>query len=569
MSPPIITNVRTGRDASVKGVLHAGKTGHVYVHDARDCSLIRYSEAMVPQENMWVLPTKEGARMLPGANGGVEWSPMAINPGLGLSYAVNLHQPMTYHVESSPYPGGKLWLGGAFKVIPTEEQWGNVTAVDYNTGKIRWQVKTPQPMMGGALSTAGGLVFAGEANGYFKAYDAETGSILWKFQAGAGVNAPATSYSVDGKQLSSSAPAATPRSTTSAGTTSSRLHWWSDRLHPLRVIRAVVNEALAALGAEFGALYSPIGRPSIPPEKLLRAMLLQAFYSIRSERLLMERLEYDLLFRWFVGIGVDEAAWDHSTFSKNRDRLLAGDIAAKFLASVLARPKVKQLLSTDHFSVDGTLIDAWASMKSIKPKDGAGTPPADGGGRNADADFHGERRTNETHASTTDPDARLYRKGSGKEAKLCFMGHGLMENRHGLLVDACLTQADGHAERVAALQMIEPRADRPTAITLGADKAYDVEDFVNELRSMKVTPHVAQNISGRRSAIDRRTTRHAGYAVSQRIRKRIEEAFGWVKTIAGQAKTRFRGRERVGWAFVFAAAAYNLVRLPKLVAAPT
>ena len=264
------------------------------------------------------------------------------------------------------------------------------------------------------------------------------------------------------------------------------------RDHPLRVIRAVVNEALAALGAEFGALYSPIGRPSIPPEKLLRAMLLQAFYSIRSERLLMERLEYDLLFRWFVGIGVDEAAWDHSTFSKNRDRLLAGDIAAKFLASVLARPKVKQLLSTDHFSVDGTLIDAWASMKSIKPKDGAGTPPVDGGGRNADADFHGERRTNETHASTTDPDARLYRKGSGKEAKLCFMGHGLMENRHGLLVYACLAQADGHAERVAALQMIEPRADRPTAITLGADKAYDVEDFVNELRSMKVTPHVAR-----------------------------------------------------------------------------
>ena len=200
VSPPIITNVRDREGRTVKGVLHGGKTGHVYVHDARDCSLIRYSEAMVPQENMWVLPTKEGARMLPGANGGVEWSPMAINPGLGLSYAVNLHQPMTYHVESSPYPGGKLWLGGAFKVIPTEEQWGNVTAVDYNTGKIRWQVKTPQPMMGGALSTAGGLVFAGEANGYFKAYDAETGAILWKFQAGAGVNAPATSYSVDGKQ---------------------------------------------------------------------------------------------------------------------------------------------------------------------------------------------------------------------------------------------------------------------------------------------------------------------------------------------------------------------------------
>jgi PQQ-dependent dehydrogenase (methanol/ethanol family) len=200
VSPPIITTV-AGRDGRpVKGVLHAGKTGHVYIHDARDCSLIRFSEAMVPQENMWVLPTKEGARMLPGANGGVEWSPMAVNPNLGLSYAINLHQPMTYHVESTPYPKGKLWLGGAFKVIPAEEQWGNVTAVDYNTGKIRWQVKTPQPMIGGALATAGGLVFAGEGNGQFKAYDAETGAVLWKFQAGAGVNAPPASYTVDGKQ---------------------------------------------------------------------------------------------------------------------------------------------------------------------------------------------------------------------------------------------------------------------------------------------------------------------------------------------------------------------------------
>ncbi|MER9586556.1 IS5 family transposase [Mesorhizobium sp. M0276] len=345
------------------------------------------------------------------------------------------------------------------------------------------------------------------------------------------------------------------------------------RDHPLRRIRAIVNEALAALEREFAALYSPIGRPSIPPEKLLRAMLLQAFYSIRSERLLMERLEYDLLFRWFVGIGVDDAAWDHSVFSKNRDRLLEGDIAAKFLAAVLAQPKVKKLLSTDHFSVDGTLIEAWASMKSVKPKDGPsgghGEPPADGGGRNAEADFHGERRSNETHTSTTDPDARLYRKGRGKEAKLCFMGHGLMENRHGLLVDACLTFADGHAERVAALHMIEPRAERPQAITLGADKAYDAEDFVNELRSMRVTPHVAQNTSGRSSAIDGRTTRHSGYAVSQRIRKRIEEAFGWIKTVAGQAKTKLRGRDRVGWAFTFAAAAYNLVRLPKLLAVPT
>jgi transposase len=339
--------------------------------------------------------------------------------------------------------------------------------------------------------------------------------------------------------------------------------------HPLRAIRAIVNEALAALGTEFAGLYSPIGRPSIAPEKLLRAMLLQAFYSIRSERLLMERLEYDLLFRWFVGIGIDDAAWDHSVFSKNRDRLLEGDIAAKFLSAILSQPKVKRLLSTDHFSVDGTLIEAWASMKSIKPKngpqDGSGAPPA-GGGRNVEADFHGEKRTNQTHASTTDPDARLYKKGKGKEAKLCFMGHGLMENRHGLLVDACLTEAGGHAERVAALCMIEPRADRPRAITLGADKAYDAQDFVNELRSMRVTPHVAQNTSGRSSAIDGRTTRHPGYGVSLRIRKRIEEAFGWIKTVAGQDKTKFRGRDRVGWAFTFAAAAYDLVRLPKLMA---
>jgi transposase len=337
----------------------------------------------------------------------------------------------------------------------------------------------------------------------------------------------------------------------------------------LRRIREIVNEALIALERDFAALYSRIGRPSIPPEKLLRAMLLQAFYTIRSERLLMERLEYDLLFRWFVGIGVDDPAWDHSVFSKNRDRLLEGDIAAKFMAAVLAQPGVKRLLSSDHFSVDGTLIEAWASMKSVKPKDDSGEPPADGGGRNAEADFHGHKRTNDTHASTTDPEARLYRKGKGKEAKLCFIGHGLMENRNGLLVDACLTPADGHAERVAALHMIEPRADRPRAITLGADKAYDAEDFVNELRSMRVTPHVAQNTSGRSSAINGRTTRHGGYAVSQRIRKRIEEAFGWIKTIAGQDKTKFRGRDRVGWAFTFAAAAYNLVRLPKLMAAPS
>ena len=339
----------------------------------------------------------------------------------------------------------------------------------------------------------------------------------------------------------------------------------------MRSIRQFADAALETLTADFSVLYSGTGRPSIAPEMLLRAMLLQAFYSIRSERQLMERLEFDLLFRWFVGLGIDDPAWDHSTFSKNRDRLLDGEIAAKFLAAVLAQPKVKRLLSTDHFSVDGTLIEAWASMKSFKPRpDGDGTPPADppaSGGRNTEVDFKGQKRSNETHQSTTDPEARLYRKGSGMEARLCFIGHTLMENRNGLIVDACLTAADGHAERIAALSMIEPRADRPRAISLGADKAYDAEDFVNELRSMNVRPHVAQNDNGRRSAIDRRTTRHAGYAMSQKIRKRIEEGFGWIKTVGGQRKTRFKGRDRVGWAFTFTAAAYNLVRLLKLTGA--
>lgn len=342
------------------------------------------------------------------------------------------------------------------------------------------------------------------------------------------------------------------------------------RDHPLRSIRQIADAALEALTEEFSKLYAVrMGRPSIPPEMLLRAMLLQAFYSIRSERQLMERLEFDLLFRWFVGLGVDDPAWDHSSFSKNRDRLLAGEIAAKFLMAVLAQPKVKRLLSTDHFSVDGTLIEAWASMKSFKPKDrGADDegPPACGG-RNLDVDFKGQKRSNETHQSTTDSEARLYRKGSGMEARLCFIGHALMENRSGLIVDTCLTSADGHAERIAALSMIEPRADRPRAITVGADKAYDAEDFVNELRSMNVRAHVTQNTNGRRSAIDRRTTRHAGYAISQKIRKRIEEGFGWIKTVAGQRKTRFRGQDKVGWAFAFAAAAYNLVRLPRLLGA--
>ncbi|SMF66100.1 Transposase [Tistlia consotensis] len=341
------------------------------------------------------------------------------------------------------------------------------------------------------------------------------------------------------------------------------------RDHPLRVVREIANAALEALGGDFAALYSGLGRPSIAPERLLRAMLLQAFYSIRSERQLMERLEHDLLFRWFVGLGVDEAVWGHSSFSKNRDRLLEGDIAARFLAAVLAQPRVRRLLSSEHFSVDGTLIEAWASLKSFKPKDPGDSPPdGDGGtgGRNATVDFKGRKRSNETHASTTDPDALLYRKGPGMEARLCFIGHGLMENRSGLIVDTRLTKVSGHAERLAALEMIEAHGDRPRAITLGADKAYDAQDFVMELRELNVRPHVAQNTSGRRSAIDGRTTRHAGYATSQRVRKRIEEAFGWIKTVACLRKARFRGRARVDPAFTFAAAAYNLVRLPRLLA---
>ncbi|RYY15419.1 MAG: IS5 family transposase [Alphaproteobacteria bacterium] len=344
--------------------------------------------------------------------------------------------------------------------------------------------------------------------------------------------------------------------------------------HPLRSIRQLTDEALASLSGSFSTLYAArMGRPSIPPEMLLRAMLLQAFYSIRSERQLMERLEFDLLFRWFVGLGIDDQAWDHSSFTRNRDRLLAGEIAAQFLAAVLAQPRVKRLLSSDHFSVDGTLIEAWASIKSFKPKDQGGNdqgkgPPPSAGGRNAEVDFRGQTRSNETHASTTDREARLYRKGPGMEAKLCFIGHTLMENRSGLIVDTRLTLANGHAERIAALSMIEPRADRPRAISVGADKAYDAEDFVNELRSMNVRAHVARNTNGRRSSIDGRTTRHAGYGRSQRIRKRIEEGFGWIKTVGGLRKTRFKGRDKVGWAFALTAAAYNLVRLPKLLGAP-
>jgi transposase len=344
--------------------------------------------------------------------------------------------------------------------------------------------------------------------------------------------------------------------------------------HPLRTIREIANAALSDLSKTFTALYTDFGRPSIAPEKLLRAMLLQAFYGIRSERQLMERLEFDLLFRWFVGLGVDDAVWDHSTFSKNRDRLLKGEIAAKFLAAVLAQPTVKQLLSSDHFSVDGTLIEAWASIKSFRRKDG-GDDDQPGAGRNAERNFHKEKRSNETHQSTTDPDARLYKKGDGQPAKLCYMGHALMENRHGLAVGGGISQATGTAERETALELIDGRCRRSRRITLGADKAYDVTPFVHDLRDRSVTPHIA--IDGhlsttgkrRKTAVDGRTTRHAGYGISQRCRKRIEEVFGWIKSSAGLAKVKLRGRDRVDAAFTLALAAYNLIRLPKLLAVPT
>src|SRR3954468_12087502 len=333
--------------------------------------------------------------------------------------------------------------------------------------------------------------------------------------------------------------------------------------HPLRVIRGIVNATLVELSGAFDALYSPFGRESIPPERLLRALLLQAFYSIRSERQLVERIEFDLLFRWFVGLGVDDPVWDATSFTKNRDRLLEGDVALKFLSTMLAQPKVKALLSTEHFSVDGTLLEAWASTKSFQPKDGSGPPPD--GGRNGEQDFHGQKRSNDTHASTTDPDARLYRKGRGKEAKLSFMGHALMENRNGLIVGAVATRASGHAERLAALHLVEPHADRPQKVTLAGDKGFDTQDFVAELREINVTPHVAQNTNGRRSAIDGRTTRHPGYAISLRIRKRIEEAFGWAKTIGGLARPMLRGVKKLDFKFTLIMAAYDLIKFPRLI----
>ena len=332
--------------------------------------------------------------------------------------------------------------------------------------------------------------------------------------------------------------------------------------HPLRPIRKMLNQALAELDGKFQAMYSREGRPSIPPEKLLRALLLQVLYTIRSARLLMEQLDYNLLFRWFVGLAMDDKVWDHSVFSKNQERFLGSDLAAAFFARILEQAAQAGLLSDEHFTVDGTLIEAWASLKSFRPTD---APPPAGGGRNPEVDFHGERRLNQTHASTTDPEARLFRKGKGKEAKLCFMGHVLMENRHGLIITPRLTAASGTAEREAADDMVGNLRGR-YRITVGADKAYDTQDFVQSLRTLNAVPHVAQNCQGRKSAIDGRTTRHPGYAISQRLRKRVEEIFGWMKTVGNLRKTRHRGVERVGWIFTLTAAAYNLVRMRNLTA---
>ena len=373
--------------------------------------------------------------------------------------------------------------------------------------------------------------------------------------------------------------------------------------HPLRTIRQVVNDSLASLDAEFEALYTDFGRPSIAPERLIRASLIQILFSVRSERQLMEQMQYNLMFRWFVGLGIDDPVWVPTVFTKNRDRLLTTEMSRKVMAAILAHRAVAPLLSDDHFSVDGTLVKAWASMKSFQPKAGD-TPPDDDPGsppgpdttakgqrqttepqttepqttetdpmprpsrqnRNAEVDFRGEKRTNATHASTTDPDARLYKKSPGTGAMLCFIGHALMENRSGLIVQGDLTPADGHAERRAALDMIHRHSPGSTRrLTLGADKGFDAAEFVADLRKACVTPHVAQK--SRHSAIDGRTTRHEGYALSIKHRKRIEETFGWAKTVGGMAQTVYRGVERVRSRFVLTMAANNLARLPRLLAA--
>ncbi len=331
--------------------------------------------------------------------------------------------------------------------------------------------------------------------------------------------------------------------------------------HPLRAVREMVDQILKEMSPRFARLYSDVGRPSIAPERLLRALLLQIFYTIRSERLLVEQLNYNLLFRWFVGMNMDDEVWNHAVFSKNRERLLNEEIAEVFFQRVLEQ--ARQYLSDEHFTVDGTLLEAWAGQKSFQRKDGKGGP---GGPR--EADFHGEKRRNDTHQSTTDPEARLYRKSKGSEAKLSYLGHVLMENRNGLLVQTMVTEANGTAERDAAMLMAE-RLPGVKRVTLGADKNYDTKEFVRELRGMNITPHVAQNDTKRASAIDQRTTQHAGYAISQRERKRVEESFGWMKMIGMLKKVKLRGLDKVGWLFTFVAAAYNLRRLQKLQAQAT
>ncbi len=341
------------------------------------------------------------------------------------------------------------------------------------------------------------------------------------------------------------------------------------RDHPLRPMRAMVDAALKEMSARFDAIYGEDGRKSIPPERLLRALLLQLLYSIRSERMLMEQLEYNLLFRWFVGLAANDPVWHPTVFTKNRDRLLEGAVSEEFFSLVVAQARAKKLLSDEHFTVDGTLIEAWAGQKSFQRKksdDDRLNPPPRAPGNNPTVNWHKQTRKNDTQQSLTDPFARLFKKTRGAEAKLAYMGHVLTENRNGLVVDVRLTQATGIAERVAAAEMLQGKA-ASQRVTLGADRGYDTAGFIKQMREMKVTPHVAQNDSGRRSAVDARTTRHEGYVISQQKRKRVEEVFGWKKTVGLQRKTRFKGPDRAGWMFTLAAAAYNLVRMRNLQAA--
>jgi transposase len=329
--------------------------------------------------------------------------------------------------------------------------------------------------------------------------------------------------------------------------------------HPLREIRRLTDVVLRSLSGEFDSLYSASGRPSIAPEYVLRALLLQAFYSVRSERQLVEQLDYNLLFRWFVGLGMDDAVWNHAVFSKNRERLLTSDVAQAFFAAVTEQ--AKRFMSDDHFTVDGTLIQAWASHKSFRPKNGS-----DGSGDGDGTNFHGQKRSNETHASTTDPDAQLYKKSYGKESHLAYLGHALVENRNGLIAAAMVTQADGFAEREAALLMLaEKQKDRKRRITVGADKAYDDRQFVEAVRKLNVTPHISKNDKGRRSNMDGRTTRHPGYAISLSCRWLVEKSFGWLKQTGPVRQVKVRGLHKVDWVFVFSCAAHNLLRLPRLI----